>query len=243
MMKPILLAAAALSLGSEAAHAATVTDPAKDILATFHSGAGPFHPGNVDITSFGVNFDAATQDFSITSGFGGDVDSDNATIFVIGVNTGSATNHPFGPSDTAPLVDPDPQDLNRAVDLGGNAISFNRTFIVHQDGSVSTSGTGPSLANARADINGDTFRVAIPLSDFPAAAKGFLPQDFSFNLWTRNGLGDNHQVADFALADRMLTVGGAVPEPASWALMIGGLGLTGAALRRQRALSRIAATA
>ena len=29
-------------------------------------------------------------------------------------------------------------------------------------------------------------------------------------------------------------VGGGVPEPASWALMIGGLGLTGAALRRRR---------
>lgn len=31
-------------------------------------------------------------------------------------------------------------------------------------------------------------------------------------------------------------VTGAIPEPASWALMIGGFGLTGAALRRQRAI-------
>ena len=31
--------------------------------------------------------------------------------------------------------------------------------------------------------------------------------------------------------------GGAVPEPASWALMIGGFGLAGAALRRRRALA------
>jgi hypothetical protein len=34
-----------------------------------------------------------------------------------------------------------------------------------------------------------------------------------------------------------VSVSGAVPEPASWALMIGGFGLTGAALRRRRASS------
>lgn len=33
------------------------------------------------------------------------------------------------------------------------------------------------------------------------------------------------------------TSGGAVPEPASWALMIGGFGLAGGALRRRRALA------
>jgi PEP-CTERM motif len=32
------------------------------------------------------------------------------------------------------------------------------------------------------------------------------------------------------------TVGGAVPEPAAWALMIGGFGLAGASLRRRRAM-------
>ena len=42
------------------------------------------------------------------------------------------------------------------------------------------------------------------------------------------------------LVDNALVTGSATPEPAAWALMIGGFGLAGAALRRRRA---VAATA
>lgn len=43
--------------------------------------------------------------------------------------------------------------------------------------------------------------------------------------------------ASIGLRDRMVseTVSGAVPEPASWAMMVGGFGLAGAAMRRRKA--------
>lgn len=49
-----------------------------------------------------------------------------------------------------------------------------------------------------------------------------------------------HVGATFSLAAEPTQTGG-VPEPASWALMIGGFGMTGAALRRRR--TAVAATA
>ena len=48
----------------------------------------------------------------------------------------------------------------------------------------------------------------------------------TFNNWSDNG--NEHA---FFLGD---AVGGAVPEPATWAMMLAGFGLTGAALRRRR---------
>ena len=54
--------------------------------------------------------------------------------------------------------------------------------------------------------------------------------DFSFSV---SGNGKGGLPAHFGY--RLDTVKASVPEPASWALMIGGFGLAGAALRRRRA--------
>jgi hypothetical protein len=45
---------------------------------------------------------------------------------------------------------------------------------------------------------------------------------------------------DFAFTADSAVVNGAVPEPATWALMLGGFGLAGAALRRRRARAALA---
>jgi len=66
--------------------------------------------------------------------------------------------------------------------------------------------------------------------------------DFSIGYYTTDGLDgptlDYYQLAYYGTA---VLLGGrpeadAVPEPATWALMIGGFGLVGAALRRRRPL-------
>ena len=57
-------------------------------------------------------------------------------------------------------------------------------------------------------------------------------------LTTENGGGDISKPQMFVLAPRSPL--GAVPEPATWAMMIGGLALTGATLRRRQARVRFA---
>ena len=40
---------------------------------------------------------------------------------------------------------------------------------------------------------------------------------------------------DWVFIDNLTSVGGAVPEPASWAMLIAGFGVVGASMRRRRA--------
>lgn len=58
--------------------------------------------------------------------------------------------------------------------------------------------------------------------------------------WSTVVVGDGARAAQFNVANltsAQLTPPSAAPEPAAWALMIGGFGLAGAALRRRRALA------
>jgi hypothetical protein len=61
------------------------------------------------------------------------------------------------------------------------------------------------------------------------ALSGTAPQ----NLWTENGGSISRVFFSYELG----TLGPAVPEPASWAMLIAGFGLIGAAMRRRRAVA------
>nr|WP_185964992.1 PEPxxWA-CTERM sorting domain-containing protein [Glacieibacterium frigidum] len=89
---------------------------------------------------------------------------------------------------------------------------------------------GNALANAivaNDDINGGNFNTSgftanlLAGTSYFAVQTGFDNLDFGSYVLTIAGPGT-------------ISVGGAVPEPAAWALMIGGFGLVGNAMRRRR---------
>lgn len=106
-----------------------------------------------------------------------------------------------------------------------NSVAGYDNFLGLHSGSFDPS---DPLANAliynddRPDIGiaGFTFDLLAGVSYF-AVASGFSNDDFGAYALTISGPG-------------VISVGGAIPEPATWALMIGGFALTGAAMRRRK---------
>ncbi|HJR82581.1 MAG TPA: PEPxxWA-CTERM sorting domain-containing protein, partial [Sphingomicrobium sp.] len=58
-------------------------------------------------------------------------------------------------------------------------------------------------------------------------------EDYTYAFWTRSELGSQAFIADLA-PDGGSFKGTAVPEPATWIMMIGGFGLAGGAMRMAR---------
>jgi hypothetical protein len=162
---------------------------------------------DLDITSFTVTLDAPNSAFDISATFAGAFDSTHTGIYVIGVDTGAGVNRPFG-------------------DIGEGNIAFDQVIAVLNNG-MATAGLTPTLSD-------DGFSIVVPTAQLTGTAGVTDPRDFLFSFWSRNGLGANNQNADFAPNNSLIS---AVPEPASWALMIGGFGLVGAAARRRRAVA------
>lgn len=201
MRRLLLAAGAALTLAAGAAHATTIPDPTGDFLPTFVGN----QDADLDVTSFGVDYNAATSQFLLTATLAGVIDPSKAGLYVIGINTGTGPNHPFSA-------------------LGEPNVLFNQVIVLQKSGAA-TIGANPLSAT----INGDSFSLFVPLSLLPST--GFTPDRYGFNLWPRNGLGNNNQITDFAPENRTLA---SVPEPATWAMMVAGFGLLGGALRTRR---------
>lgn len=82
--------------------------------------------------------------------------------------------------------------------------------------------------------------VDVPLADYPAQVFSFAATSLRYLRFDMSGCpqpnpGSYQSCAIGEVAFR--TAGIAVPEPASWAMMIGGLALVGGALRRRKAAS------
>jgi hypothetical protein len=133
--------------------------------------------------------------------------------------------------------------------IGGPDITFD-TFIViqdlvggHGDGAIrfiNDDGTLDTVHLFTLDASnisyaGDTINLVVPLADLPSNGRSIGA--YGFNMWPRyNSLAANTFVASFLPGDHNFSASYA-PEPAAWALMIAGFGLSGAAVRRRRALA------
>jgi hypothetical protein len=194
---------ASLALGG-VARAGSVPDPVGDFLSSF-TGA---HDRDLDVTSFSVSYDAGSATFLLKARLAGNIDASKAGFYVIGANTGTGVNHPFGA-------------------IGEGNVIFNQAIVIQKAGTGTIGGV--ALAAGAVTILGREFSVVVPLARL--ASTGFAPTDYGFNLWPRNGSGLNAQISDFSPENANLT---AVPEAATWAMMIAGFGLVGGTMRRRR---------
>jgi hypothetical protein len=200
--------AVALALATGNAPAATVTDATGDFLPGF-VGA---QDADLDVTSFTVNYNDSTQIFTLGATLAGAINPANAGRYVVGVNTGTGVNAPFGA-------------------IGQGNVIFNQAISIFKDGTATIGAT--SLAPGSVTIAGDQFTAVVPLSLLPST--GFVAGRYGWNIWPRNGGTGVAAISDFAPENALLAAV-PVPEPATWMMMIGGFGIAGVALRRRRTL-------
>lgn len=195
-----------------AAFALALLAPMAANAATVTDAVGDFAPGydgnaaDLDVTSFSVNYDPFTQRFLIGATMAGVIDPATAGLYAIGVNTGTGAIAPFAAQ-------------------GAPNVRFNQVVVVNKNGTASIGGNALT-----ATIVGNSFSIAVAQSLLPST--GFDVTRYSWNLWPRTGLGAGTVATDFAPDNAMLV--GSVPEPGSWAMMIGGFVASGAAMRRRR---------
>jgi hypothetical protein len=199
----LIAAAAALALGAGSAHATSVVDPVGDFLPTFVG----THDADLDVTSFGVSYNPVLSSFLLTATLAGPIDTSKAGLYVIGINTGTGPAAPFAA-------------------LGEPNVRFNQVIVLQKTGSAVLSGNALTAL-----MSGNSFSLTVPLAFLPST--GFTPEHYGFNLWPRNGLGNNNQISDFSPQNATLA---SAPEPATWAMLVAGFGLLGGVLRRRRGL-------
>ena len=234
------IAAAALcaaALVAPAAQATTVHDAtgAGDVL----NGFDPVAHADLDVVSASGTYNSTT--LFLSSVQNGAIGTSTGNLYVWGIDRGAG-------QDTILAHSPGQPSLGNGVKFDA-FVTFDSTgthdglFLIEYNADKSVKSVTPgNFDSSWVTIDGNTISVAIPLSELPMTGDFTSPSQFGLNLWPR--LGDTSTTAhivDFAPngleQDRYgnpLFNPSAAPEPASWALMIGGFGLAGAMLRRRR---------
>jgi hypothetical protein len=215
VIKTILVAL--LATTGSAAAAETISDPVGDFLGSF-TGA---QNADVDLISASATFDGTN--FILSSTSNGAIGSSAGSLFVWGINRGQGTAR-----------------LGLGNPSIGAGVLFDSVAVFFPDGTaraVTFPTAGPPVINpltGAVTVSGNTITGVVPLALLPS--NGASPLNYTFTLWSRLRVnpasdGTNAEVADFAPNGRAIYA--SVPEPTSWAMMIAGFGLAGAALRRR----------
>ena len=204
---PRRLGAAVLFACAPLVHAQAITDPAHDFLPTF---AGSAASADIDVVSAFVTYNASTDLFTLSGTMDGAIGATPSGFYVWGVNRGAG-----------------------AAGFAANGLPgvlFDRVVLVRPNGTASIGG-GAALPGGSVTISGNTISAVVSGALLPST--GFAKSAYTSNLWPRDGRYTGFAaISDFA-PDNSNLVTTAVPEPGSYALLLGGLGVLGFVARRR----------
>jgi len=182
------------------AHAATISDPAGDFLATFTG----THSGDLDVLSTSATFDGTT--FHLGATVNGNVGTLPTALYVFGFNRGAGSN------DFTSLGLPNIK-FDTVITMTGAGVTGGRDLVAN---------TPITLPAGAAHISGSSFTLDVPLSLLPSL--GLQPLQYGINLWPRDSsvAAGNAQISDFAPNTTTFNAT-AVPEPSTVVLSLAGL--------------------
>jgi hypothetical protein len=222
---PILAAALTMAtLVATPLGATTFADPSGDFLATYTG------PANADLDILSGSAVFTSKDLLLSSTMSGPIGTTPGSTFLWGVDRGSGTDRLI--TSGPPAVGTPDMLLDAIVRLEASGVG--RVVLFPTVGLPVTTLLDPSLIT----ISGDTISGRIPRALLPTT--GFDFADYTYVHWSRSALGSQQFIADLA-PDAASFKGAYAPEPATWGLMIFGLGLAGAVLRRRTAASATSA--